>query len=269
MQRCFLTSQKTPIENWQAIDQAPAYVWRTLLALAGQLEAIDRTWRGWFMQKGQLYAPDVADGFEPNMIRSLPMLKTAVDLYQKGEAGTSLASNARRRSGTKQGSAATAGEGEAREGRWSIRGEGLRAARMQESPAPSIPLEDSHGWEPTGRGPEREELHQVAEGSSGIGHRQTPKSKVRSAIENEPMISNRYQEKRQRDQRQTAKKLDNPKQQSEGMLTLFGYIVKPSRGAAPLASSRPRTPPAAKGERFQSRIIDIMLNSLFGSRASL
>ncbi|HMM45602.1 MAG TPA: hypothetical protein PKE41_08200, partial [Candidatus Macondimonas sp.] len=120
MQRCFLTSQKTPIENWQAIDQAPAYVWRTLLALAGQLEAIDRTWRGWFMQKGQLYAPDVADGFEPNMIRSLPMLKTAVDLYQKGEAGTSLASNARRRSGTKQGSAATAGEGEAREGRWSI-----------------------------------------------------------------------------------------------------------------------------------------------------
>lgn len=253
---------KNTIENWQAIDQAPAYVWRTVLALAGQLEAIDRTWRGWFLQKGQLYAPDVADGFEPNTIRSLPMMKAAIDLYQKGEAGPSLASHARRRAGTKTGSAATASEGEVREGGRSIRGQGLRAAPMQESPAPSVLLEDSHGWEPTGRGPELEELHQGVEGSSGIGHEGTPGSDITTTSSAGKVISRQYREKGKRDQRLTAKTLDKPQQQSKSTITLFGYRVKPSRGAAPLASSRLRPPPAIKSEKIQSRIIDIMLNKM-------
>lgn len=73
---------RNTVDNWQAMDMAPGFVWRTLLALAGEMEAIDRRWRGWFLQKGRLFAPDLADGFEPGQVRSLPLLRGAMDSYR-------------------------------------------------------------------------------------------------------------------------------------------------------------------------------------------
>ena len=53
------------IASWGAADQAPPQVWRTLLALAGEFEAVNAAWKGWRIHKGKLHAPDLADGFTP------------------------------------------------------------------------------------------------------------------------------------------------------------------------------------------------------------
>lgn len=71
------------IASWGAADQAPPQVWRTLLALAGEFEAISARWKGWRIHQGKLHAPDLADGFTTGQIRALPFLHGALDAYRR------------------------------------------------------------------------------------------------------------------------------------------------------------------------------------------
>jgi len=71
------------IASWGAADQAPPQVWRTLLALAGEFEAISARWKGWRIHQGKLHAPDLADGFTTGQIRALPFLQGALDAYRR------------------------------------------------------------------------------------------------------------------------------------------------------------------------------------------
>lgn len=71
------------IASWGAADQAPPQVWRTLLALAGEFEAVNAAWKGWRIHKGKLHAPDLADGFTTGQIRALPFLHGALDAYRR------------------------------------------------------------------------------------------------------------------------------------------------------------------------------------------
>lgn len=71
------------VASWGATDLAPPQIWRTLLALAGEFEAVNAAWKGWRIQKGKLYAPDLADGFTPGQIRALPYLQGALDAYRQ------------------------------------------------------------------------------------------------------------------------------------------------------------------------------------------
>jgi hypothetical protein len=71
------------VASWGAADQAPPQVWRTLLALAGEFEAISARWKGWRIHLGKLHAPDLADGFTTGQIRALPFLQGALDAYRR------------------------------------------------------------------------------------------------------------------------------------------------------------------------------------------
>jgi hypothetical protein len=71
------------VASWGAADQAPPQVWRTLLALAGEFEAISARWKGWRIHQGKLHAPDLADGFTTGQIRALPFLQGALDAYRR------------------------------------------------------------------------------------------------------------------------------------------------------------------------------------------
>ena len=124
---------------------------------------MDGRWRGWFMQKGKLYAPDLADGFEPNAIRSLPYLKGAVASYRaerdaaRSAAGTSgvvWPMRPHRQEDVSaprlEGSAAAAIADTAAMPT-ADQSPPLRPAPSLESPAPSALAEDGRGREPTGR----------------------------------------------------------------------------------------------------------------------
>jgi hypothetical protein len=76
------------VQAWQSANLAPAEVWRALLAMAGEFEAVDKAWKGWRIQKGKLYAPDLADGFTPGQIRALPFLHGALKAYRRQAVAT-------------------------------------------------------------------------------------------------------------------------------------------------------------------------------------
>ena len=69
------------IAGWEARQRAPAAVWRALLAMAGDLGAVDKAFAGWTLISGKLYCADLADGWAPGEIRALPYLRGAMESY--------------------------------------------------------------------------------------------------------------------------------------------------------------------------------------------
>lgn len=75
------------IAAWEGSERAPADVWRALLAMAGDLGAVDARFRGWRLVDGRLYSPDMRDGWGPGEIRALPFLHGALTAYRAGKTG--------------------------------------------------------------------------------------------------------------------------------------------------------------------------------------
>ena len=170
------------IAGWEAQERAPAAVWRALLAMAGDLGAVDEAFSGWTLVRGKLYSADMVDGWTPGEIRALPYLRGAIDAYRNerakrlGRPGLESEADSRRtdpRGAEKDPVNEGRGAGLPREslpltrsseecsagaimGCATVSAGGPRlsqpsGSQLLESPARSVPLEDSHGSAPTGR----------------------------------------------------------------------------------------------------------------------
>lgn len=70
--------------RWRARGTMPAMLaaWAAILT-GGDLGSVDERWKGWRIQAGELYGPDLAHGFKPADVLSLPYVQAQVKHYQR------------------------------------------------------------------------------------------------------------------------------------------------------------------------------------------
>jgi len=76
----------TTARRYKRGEPVPEPVARLLsIMLLGDIGALDASWRGWRVIRGELYGPDLANGFRPGDVLSLPFVRLQLKNYQSEE----------------------------------------------------------------------------------------------------------------------------------------------------------------------------------------
>jgi hypothetical protein len=238
------------VASWGAADQAPPQVWRTLLALAGEFEAISARWKGWRIHQGKLHAPDLADGFTTGQIRALPFLQGALDAY-------------RRQAIPNRPDASTVHESKA----------SAPVTRKAGNRPDASTVQDEEGRSPLGRGPgfweNPDPASSLRMGGTIKGTRPFNGSKRPDERSGPPLDVNRVSMRLQRKSFDPGfdfvGSIDKPQEleagEGEGEARRRGATALPE--SLPVSGAGRKRPTRTPQEHRQGRIIDIMLNKVF------
>lgn len=79
---CSVTSRT--VRRWRASSAMPkALAAWVMVATTGDLSVLDARWKGWRLSGGTLLGPDLANGFSPADILSIPYIRAQVKNYQR------------------------------------------------------------------------------------------------------------------------------------------------------------------------------------------